>query len=97
VQQADGKLVAAGTTGGVGTSGLALVRYEPDGSVDPSFGTGTGAVLTPGGEAQASAQQADGKLLAAGFRTGFLITCSRSYAMTPTARSTRRSGEAWVS
>jgi uncharacterized delta-60 repeat protein len=69
VQQADGKLVAAGTTGGVGTSGgaLALVRYEPDGSVDPSFGTGTGTVLTPGGSAQALTQQADGKLLAAGY------------------------------
>jgi len=66
VQQADGKLVAAGTTGGVGTSGLALVRYEPDGSVDPSFGTGTGTVLTPGGSAGALTQQADGKLLAAG-------------------------------
>jgi len=75
VQQADGKLVAAGTTGGVGTSGLALVRYEPDGSVDPSFGTGTGTVLTPGGSAQALTQQADGKLLAAGSLGGntFLV------------------------
>jgi uncharacterized delta-60 repeat protein len=62
VQQADGKLVAAGTSDGA----LALVRYEPDGSVDPSFGTGSGTVLTPGGSAQALTQQADGKLLAAG-------------------------------
>jgi uncharacterized delta-60 repeat protein len=73
VQQADGKLVAAGRA--VGISGhdvpaFALVRYEPDGSVDPSFGTGT--VLTPGGEAIALAQQADGKLLAAGYRTALL-------------------------
>jgi uncharacterized delta-60 repeat protein len=65
VQQADGKLVAAGFSGTY-DSALALVRYEPDGSVDPSFGTGT--VLTPGGSAGALTQQADGKLLAAGFR-----------------------------
>jgi len=72
VQQADGKLVAAGTSGGA----LALVRYEPDGSVDPSFGTGTGTVLTPGGGAQALTQQADGKLLAAGYRSGLFDSFS---------------------
>src|SRR5262249_43803936 len=70
VQQADGKLVAAGFRGSYPDGpAFALVRYEPDGSVDPSFGTGTGSVLTPGGEADALAQQADGKLLAAGFLT----------------------------
>jgi uncharacterized delta-60 repeat protein len=70
VQQADGKLVAAGFRGSYPDEpAFALVRYEPDGSVDPSFGTGT--VLTPGGEARALAQQADGKLLVAGFRTVF--------------------------
>jgi len=57
------------------SGGLALVRYEPDGSVDPSFGTGTGTVLTPGGSAEALTQQADGKLLAAGSLGGntFLV------------------------
>jgi uncharacterized delta-60 repeat protein len=70
VQQADGKLVAAGTSSSDDLLAFALVRYEPDGSVDPSFGTGTGTVLTPGGAAYDLAQQADGKLLAAGFRTG---------------------------
>jgi uncharacterized delta-60 repeat protein len=76
VQQADGKLVAAGTTGGLGTNSgdLALVRYELDGSVDPSFGTGT--VLTPGGGANALTQQADGKLLAAGYRSGLFYSFS---------------------
>src|SRR5262249_60408850 len=42
VQQADGKLVAAGTS----EEALALVRYEPDRSVDPSLGAGTESMLT---------------------------------------------------
>ena len=75
VQQADGKLVAAGNSGRASALAFALVRYEPDGSVDPSFGTGTGTVLTPGGSAEALTQQADGKLLAAGSLGGntFLV------------------------
>jgi uncharacterized delta-60 repeat protein len=40
--QADGKIVAAGN---VGNSDFALVRYEPDGSPDPTFGVG-GIVTT---------------------------------------------------
>jgi uncharacterized delta-60 repeat protein len=66
--QADGKLVAAGFTQGAGVD-FALARYDPDGSLDPSFGTG-GQVTTDfnGGtdEAFALAVQADGKLVTAG-------------------------------
>jgi hypothetical protein len=36
--QSDGKLVAAGSGGG----GFALARYYADGTLDPSFGEGTG-------------------------------------------------------
>jgi uncharacterized delta-60 repeat protein len=42
--QADGKIVVAGSAGGVGGR-FALARYESDGSLDPSF-SGDGKVLT---------------------------------------------------
>ena len=79
VQQSDGKLVAAGS----GDSRFALARYDADGTLDPSFGEGTGTVVTqfiPGlatsdsntGQASALVQQADGKLVAAGTSTSGL-------------------------
>jgi uncharacterized delta-60 repeat protein len=82
VQQSDGKLVAAGHSGG-GGGVFTLVRYNADGSPDPSFGEGTGTVVTqliPGlaasdsntGQASALVQQADGKLVAAGTSTSGL-------------------------
>ncbi|GJQ59120.1 MAG: hypothetical protein D8M57_04865 [Candidatus Scalindua sp. AMX11] len=72
--QADGKLVAAGLTG----AKFALARYTPDGSLDPSFGTG-GKVTTDFGsldEASALVVQADSKLVAAG-RTGAKFALAR--------------------
>jgi uncharacterized delta-60 repeat protein len=67
--QPDGKLVAAGGTAGPGLGNFALARYNADGSLDASFGTG-GIVTTSFGEAGnvafALAVQADGKLVAAG-------------------------------
>jgi uncharacterized delta-60 repeat protein len=71
VQQADGKLVAAGgvfRSDGDFDNDFALARYNPDGTLDPTFGNG-GIVLTDfadGEEAHALALQADGKLVAAG-------------------------------
>jgi uncharacterized delta-60 repeat protein len=72
VLQPDGKLVAAGdtyyTTGYDPPEAFALVRYNADGSLDGSFGTG-GKVTTPiGNNAWASALvlQPDGKIVAAG-------------------------------
>jgi uncharacterized delta-60 repeat protein len=65
IQQADGKLVAAGVTG----QDFGLARYNLNGALDSSFGTG-GTVTTDfaGGSdaAFALALQADGKLVAAG-------------------------------
>jgi uncharacterized delta-60 repeat protein len=68
--QPDGKVVAAGWNGNYD---IALVRYNPDGSLDTSFGgsTGKGKVLTSisnGSSDQAFAMslQADGKLVVAG-------------------------------
>ena len=63
--QADGRIVVAGFTG---AGKLLLVRYDSDGTLDASFGTG-GTVLTTigsGGGAGALALQTDGKMVAAG-------------------------------
>lgn len=67
--QADGKIVIAGESRGSGAV-MALVRYNPDGSLDSSF-DGDGVVTTnfsPGGDAQATcmAIQSDGKIVAGG-------------------------------
>src|SRR5207302_7862832 len=69
--QSDGKIVAAGFTGmGGSIYEFALARYNPDGSLDTSFGT-AGRVTTPIGsshdEAHSVAIQADGKIVVAGF------------------------------
>jgi uncharacterized delta-60 repeat protein len=69
--QPDGRIVAAGLSNGADPSyDFALVRYNADGSLDPSFGSG-GAVLTDLGgsnldEATAVAIQQDAKIVAAG-------------------------------
>ncbi len=67
--QPDGKIVAAGyTVKADHTTDLALVRYEADGSLDGSFGSG-GLLLSDFGEYDLLydvAVQADGKIVAAG-------------------------------
>lgn len=72
VLQPDGKLVVAGgTSNSGGSSGIALLRYLPDGSPDPGFG-GNGIVTTAIGTADASGYrlilQPDGKLVVTGAR-----------------------------
>jgi len=73
VLQPDGKLVAAGFTASAGNTAFALVRYNADGSLDTSFGTG-GKVTTSIGsvddKAIALVLQPDGKLVAAGYSKG---------------------------
>ncbi|HEV8230928.1 MAG TPA: delta-60 repeat domain-containing protein [Thermoanaerobaculia bacterium] len=71
--QPDGKIVAAGVTNQLATSAdVALARYNADGSLDMSFGTG-GRVQTDvfgeGEVAFALALQPDGKILVAGLLT----------------------------
>ena len=69
--QADGRIVVAGGTGSVfpAIEDFALARYNPDGTLDTSFGSG-GLVTTDFGSqlefAQALAVQADGRIVAAG-------------------------------
>jgi len=71
--QADGKIIAAGVTQEAGgPSEFALTRYNPDGSLDSSFGA-RGTVTTPvgaGAEASAVALQPDGKIVVAGDASG---------------------------
>src|SRR5262245_37078781 len=70
VMQPDGKIVAAGTSYSQPPSDFTLVRYESDGTVDRTFGTG-GVATTDFDDnedvALALALQPDGKLVAAGF------------------------------
>ena len=69
VVQPDGKIVVAGSSAEQPGNGknLALARYNPDGSVDSTFGDG-GMVLGPvGSEASSLALQGDGKIVAAGW------------------------------
>jgi len=72
VVQSDGKIVAAGYANLDGADDFALVRYDSNGTLDASFGTGgkvTTAFLSQGfSEAQAFsvAVQPDGRIVAAG-------------------------------
>lgn len=67
--QSNGKIVVVGYTGPGGSHDFVILRYNPDGSLDPSFG-GSGIVTTsfsPGNdEAMSVAVQSDGKLVVAG-------------------------------
>ncbi len=70
--QADGKIVAVGL-GGTGLFDFVLARYNANGTLDPSFGTG-GLVtedFAPGfGRAHAVAIQGDGRIVVAGAAGG---------------------------
>src|SRR5438034_10377539 len=67
--QADGKLVVAGETNNGINYDVALVRYNANGTLDATFGTGgkvTTAIGTSDDAAYALAIHADGKLAVAG-------------------------------
>ena len=67
--QSDGKIVAAGSSFIVSNTEFAIVRYNPNGALDNTFGT-NGIVTTPVGTSGAGASsvsiQSDGKIVAAG-------------------------------
>src|SRR5262249_24752883 len=68
VQQPDGKVVAVGSTVNL-FADFALARFNANGTLDTSFGTG-GIVTTAFGvsaEATSAVVQSDGKIVAAGF------------------------------
>ena len=62
--QSDGKIVVAGYDSGVGYN--ELVRYNSDGSLDPSFGV-MGEVTGPDARGYSMVLQSDGKILLAGY------------------------------
>lgn len=66
--QPDGKLVVAGRTSGAVEYGIAVTRYNPDGSTDTSFGDGGKVLLKTDGPSYLAgvALQADGKIVIAG-------------------------------
>lgn len=75
--QPDGKIIAAGTSVGLSTSGFALVRYNTDGSLDGSFGAG-GKVITAGYSGiNEIALQADGKIVAVGLYDYYSFAIAR--------------------
>jgi uncharacterized delta-60 repeat protein len=66
--QSDGKIVATGLNGGSFGTQFAVVRYEPDGDLDPTF-NGTGIVTTSissGDASTAVAIQPNGKIVVIG-------------------------------
>jgi len=73
--QADGKIVAVGTSSDTTPNAdFAVARVNADGSLDPTFGAGSGTVLVPfdlggnnGDTAGAVTMQPDGKILVAGW------------------------------
>jgi uncharacterized delta-60 repeat protein len=67
--QADGRIVVAGSKYDPFSPGLAIARYDSDGSLDASFGTGGKLTMSFGGvadSANAVGLQPDGKILLAG-------------------------------
>ena len=70
-QQTDGKYVMAGWSDVNGTRDFAVARYNYDGSLDTTFGSGNGYVITAvgtsGDEAQDVTVLASGKILVAGY------------------------------
>ncbi len=99
--QPDGRLVVVGSGTGELLDSFALVRYEPDGSLDKTFGS-DGKVVVRVGNAPttgyAGALQSDGKILVAGhMRLGALngdmvvaryLSTGVCYTPTPTPTST---------
>ncbi|MFN0140830.1 MAG: delta-60 repeat domain-containing protein [Pyrinomonadaceae bacterium] len=79
--QADGKVVAAGSSGNGNGHEFALVRYNPDGSLDTSFdgdGKVTTQALSSSSVANAVAIQTDGKIVAVG---GSFASSSYDFAL----------------
>ncbi|HUQ72085.1 MAG TPA: Ig-like domain-containing protein [Planctomycetaceae bacterium] len=90
--QPDGKIVvvgfvqtrqrAIGIGGDPGDADFALARYNPDGSLDVTFGAGDGLVTTSPGtydKAVAVALQSDGKILVTGFTNGTRAEADSGY------------------
>jgi uncharacterized delta-60 repeat protein len=77
--QTDGKIIALGSSNASGDNDFALARYNPDGSLDTTFGTG-GLVTTDfgaGDRAFSGLLQPDGKVVALGQRNTTAFALAR--------------------
>jgi uncharacterized delta-60 repeat protein len=90
IQQTDGKIVAAGLSYATdfNSSSVTLVRYLDNGTLDSGFGGGTGKVTTQMGAGTFDAalgliQQADGKLVIAGYTDGDALVIRYDSSGTP--------------
>src|SRR5690349_19253654 len=71
--QPDGKIVAVGGSSNDASSDFVVARYDPDGSLDASFGTGgivTTAISSDYDAAGAVALEPDGRIVAMGTSRG---------------------------
>jgi uncharacterized delta-60 repeat protein len=85
ILQIDGKIIAVGLTrSSDGGQDFAVARYQPDGSLDTSFGTGgkvtTGFFGRPDA-ASAALLQPDGKIVVAGSAQSSLSSSSNEFAL----------------
>jgi uncharacterized delta-60 repeat protein len=65
-QQPDGKIVTLDTISNANSPGWGLVRYNPDGTLDTSFGSGGTVIGTNLSTVQALVIQGDGRIIVAG-------------------------------
>lgn len=74
VLQADGKIVAAGSSQQSGKYVFTVMRFHPDGSIDASYGTGgrTNVSFSDNALTQHAVLQPDGKVIVAGVMFGAL-------------------------
>jgi uncharacterized delta-60 repeat protein len=83
VVTADGRIVAAGSSGNAGGT-FAVARYLPDGSLDPSFGRG-GTTTVPDGDGDALAVGADGSIFVGARNDPDLVVVKLDAAGVPVA------------
>jgi len=67
VVQSDGKIVVAGSSATGGDSNFALIRFNTDGSLDPSFDPAVTPIGSANDEAYSVAIQSNGKIVVAGY------------------------------
>lgn len=87
---ANGNVVVAGFSNKSGTVGMAVARYKPDGTLDPSFGSGGSFIFNYFGgttdDVFAMTFQPDGKILLAGSTTDRTQTTTPPYTSFALAR-----------
>ncbi len=82
--QPDDKIVAVGNVvGAAGRTFFGLVRYDPNGTLDASFGSSPGQTLTLGNGANGAALRTDGRIVAVGGQIAGDFFLVQSYTADP--------------